>query len=82
MKSSREYSWYNKITVGDWWTQGVRQDVSRYSIVMIINQKSDVKPDASKHGKAYNGSIFGIFYYYYYSSYPDVKICGLASQHT
>jgi len=40
---------------------------------MIINQKSDVKPDESILGKAYNRFIVGIFYYYYYySSYPDV----------
>ena len=40
--------------------------MSRYNIVMIIN----VKPDESILGKSYNGSIVGIFYYYY-SSYPD-----------
>jgi len=73
MISSREYSWYNKITVGDWWgrTQEVRQDVSMYNIVMIINRKSDVKLDESILGKAYHGFIVGIFYYYY-SFYPDV----------
>jgi len=59
--SSREYSWYNKITIGDWWsrTQGVRQDVNRYNIVMIINQKFDVKFDESMLGKAYNEFIVG-----------------------
>jgi len=65
---------YDKIRVEDWWnrTQVVKQDMSRYNIVMIINQKSDVKSDESILGKSYNGSIVGIFYYYYYSSYPDV----------
>jgi len=53
--SSRKYSWYNKITVGDWWsrTQGEGQDVSRYNVVMIINQKSDLKPDESILDKAH-----------------------------
>jgi len=71
MISSREYSWYNKITVGDWWgrTQEVRQDVSRYNIVMVINRKFDVKPNESILGKASYGFVVGIFYYYY-SSYP------------
>ena len=83
MISSREYSWYNKIRAGEWWNriQVVRQDVNRYNIIRVINRKSDVKSDESKLGKAYNGSIVGIFYYYY-SSYPDVYICELASQHT
>ena len=73
MISSREYTWYNKIRAGDWWnkTQVVRQDVSRYNIITVINRKSDVKPDESILGKAYNGYIVGIFYYYY-SSYADV----------
>ena len=77
VKSSRKYSWYGKIRVGDWWnrTQVVKQDVSRYNIVMLINRKSDVKPHGSKLSKAYNGythtHIVGIFYYYY-SSYPDI----------
>jgi len=44
--------------------------MSRYNIVMIINRKSDVKFDESILGKAYNGYIVGIFYYY--SSYPDI----------
>ena len=57
----------------------VRHDVSRYNVVMIINRKSDIKPDESILGKAYNGYIVGIFYYYYYSSYPDVWICNLVS---
>jgi len=39
---------------------------------MVINRKSNVKSDEGKYGKAYNGSIVGNFYYYYYSSYPDV----------
>ena len=50
----------------------VRQDVNSYNIIMVINQKSDVKPDESVLSKAYNGYIVGIFYYYYYSSYLDV----------
>ena len=55
--SSRKYTWYNKTRVGDWWnrTQVVKQDVSRYNMVMIINRKSDLKPDGSKHGKIYKG---------------------------
>ena len=53
-------------------TQAAKQNVSMYNIVMIINQKSDVKPNESILGKAYNGYIVGIFYYYFYSSYPDV----------
>jgi len=48
----------------------VKQDED--NIVMIINRKSDVKPDESILGKTYNRYIVGIFYYYYYSSYPDV----------
>ena len=53
MISSREYSWYDKIRVGDWWsrTQEVRQDVNNYNIIMAINRKSDVKPDGSKLAK-------------------------------
>ena len=41
------------ITVGDWWnrTRVVKQDVSRYNIVMLINQKSDVKPDKSNYNE-------------------------------
>jgi len=51
----------------------VRQDVSGYNIIVVINQKFNVKPDESILNKAYNGYIIGIFYYYYYySSYPDV----------
>jgi len=50
----------------------VKQDISNYNIIMVINRKSDVKPDESKLGKAYNRYIVGIFYYYYYPSYPDV----------
>ena len=55
------------IRAGDWWnrTQVVKQDVSMYNIVMIINRKSDVKPDESILDKAYNEYIVGIFYYYY-----------------
>ena len=51
MISSREYSWYNKIRAGDWWnrTQAVKKNVSSYYIIMIINQKSDVKLDESKY---------------------------------
>ena len=51
----------------------IKQDVSSYNII-IINQKSNVKPDESKQGKAFNGYKVDIFYYYYYyySSYPDV----------
>ena len=69
MISNRNYSWYDKIRVEDWWnrTQVVKQDMSRYNIVMIINRKSD----ESILGKLYNRSIVGIFYYYYYSSYSD-----------
>jgi len=72
--SSRKYSWYNKISAGDLWnrTQVVRKDVNNYNIIRVINQKSDVKCYESKLGKAYNGSIVGIFYYYYYLSYPDI----------
>ena len=53
MISSREYSWYDKIRAGDWWnrTQVVKQDVSSYNIIRVINRKSDVKPDESKLGK-------------------------------
>ena len=60
MISSREYTWYGKISAGDWWnrTHVVRQDVNRYNIVMLINRKSDVKPDGSKLSKAYNGYIY------------------------
>ena len=74
MISSREHSWYNKIRAGDWWniTQVAKQDISSYNIIMVINQKSDVKPNESILSKAYNRYIVGIFYYYYYSSYPDV----------
>ena len=48
-----EYSWYDNIRAGDWWnrTQVVKQDVSRYNIVMLINQKSDVKPDEGNCGE-------------------------------
>ena len=49
----------------------VKQDVNRYNIIRVINQKSNVKSDGSKLGKAYNGFIVGIFYYYYLS-HPDV----------
>ena len=65
---------YNKIRAGDWWnrTQVAKQDVSSYNIIMVINRKSNVKPDESKLGKAYNGYIVCIFYYFYYSSYLDV----------
>ena len=51
--SSREYSLYDKIRAGDWWirTQVVKQDGSSYNIIMVINRKSDVKPDESKLGK-------------------------------
>ena len=49
-----------------------KQDVNSYNVVMVTNQNSDVKPDESILGKAYNGYIVDIFYYYYYSSYPDV----------
>ena len=59
----------------------VRQDVNRYNII-IIKSKFEVRPNESKHDKIYNGYIVGIFYYYYYSSYPDVYICELASQNT
>ena len=45
----------------------VKQDVSRYNIVMLINQKSDIKSDENILGKSYNGYIVGIFYYYYSS---------------
>ena len=75
MKSSREYTWYNKTRARDWWnrTRVVKQDVSSYNIIRVINRKSDIKYNESKLGKTYNGSIVGIFYYnYYYSSYPDV----------
>jgi len=75
---------YNKIRAGDWWnrTEVAQQDVSSYNIIIVINRKSDVKPDESILGKAYNEYLVGIFYYYYYSSYLDIQICGLASQHT
>ena len=49
-----------------------KQDISSYNIIMVINQKSDVKPDESKLGKTYSELLVGFFYYYYYSSYPDV----------
>ena len=57
------------IRVGDWWnrTQVIRRDVNSYNIIMAINWKSDVKPDENILGKAYNGYIVGIFYYYYSS---------------
>ena len=50
---SREHAWYNMIRVEDWWnrTQVVKQNVSRYNIVMIINRKSDVKPKESNYSK-------------------------------
>ena len=53
MISSREYSCYDKIRAGDWWnrTQVVKKDVSSYNIIMVINQKSDIKPDESKLDK-------------------------------
>ena len=74
MIASREYSWYNKIRAGDWWnrTQVAKKDVSSYNIIMVINQKPIIKPDESILVKAYNKYIVGIFYYYCYSSYPDV----------
>jgi len=52
---------------GDWWngTQVAKQDLSSYNIIMVINWKSDVKPDESIPGNRY---IDVIFYYYYYSS--------------
>jgi len=51
----------------------VRQDIDSYNIIMVINQKFDVKPDENVLGKAYKGYIVCIFYYYYYySSYLDV----------
>jgi len=43
---------------------------------MAINQKSDVKSDESILGKAYNGYINSIFYYYY-SSDPYIYVCVL-----
>ena len=69
MISSRNYSWYDKIRVEDWWnkTQVVKHDVSKYNIIMIITQKFDVKSDESILGKAYNRYIVCIFYYYYSS---------------
>ena len=69
-----EYSWYDNIRAGDWWnrTQVAKQDISSYNIKMVINQKSDVKPDESILDKAYNGYIDDIFYYHYYLSYPDI----------
>ena len=53
MISSRKYSWYDKIRAGDWRnrTQVIKQDVSSYNIIMVINRKSDVKPDESNCGK-------------------------------
>ena len=50
----------------------VKQNVSSYNIIIVINQKSDIKFDESILDKAYNGYIVGIFYYYYYSSCLDV----------
>ena len=52
---------------GDWWNRirGVKLDVYSYNIIRVINQKSDVKSDESVLGKAYNGYIISIFYYYY-----------------
>ena len=40
MISSMEYAWYNMIRIGDWWnrTQVIRQDVSSYNIIIIINK--------------------------------------------
>ena len=72
--SSREYSWYDKIARDKWnRIQVERQDVSSYNITRVINRKSNIKPDESILGKAYNKYIVAIFYYYYYySSYPDV----------
>ena len=51
--SSREYSWYDKIRVEDWLNraQVVKHDVSSYNIVMLIKQKSDVKPNESNCGE-------------------------------
>ena len=53
--SSREYSWHDKI-VRDKWNriQVEREDVSSYNITKVINQKSNIKPDESILGKAYN----------------------------
>ena len=47
MISSRKYSWYDRIRAGDWWNkiQMIKQDVSTYKIIMVINWKSDVKSD-------------------------------------
>ena len=39
----------------------VRQDIDSYNIIMAINWKSDVKPDESILGKAYNGCIVASF---------------------
>ena len=60
----------------------IKQNVSSYNTIAVMNRKSDVKPHESKLSKAYNRYIDGIFYYYYYSSYPDVWICDLTSQRT
>ena len=54
MITSREHAWYNMIRAGHWWneTQTVRQDVNLYNIIIIIiNQKSEVKSDESKYDK-------------------------------
>ena len=34
----------------------VKQDVSSYNIIMIINQKSDIEPDKSKYGNNISGT--------------------------
>jgi len=62
MVSSRDYSWYDKIRAGVRWNKirVERQNMNRYSII-IIKPKIRSKPDTSKHGKAYNGFIAGIF---------------------
>ena len=41
------------IRAGDWWnrTRVVKQDASKDNIVMLINQKSDVKPDENNCGE-------------------------------
>ena len=39
----------------------VKQDVNSYNIIMATNGKSDVKPDESILGKAYNRYIVASF---------------------
>ena len=82
--SSREYSWFDKIRAGDWWnrTQIVKQGVSMYNIVMIINRKSDVKFDESILGKVYNEYIVASFIIITCPTHISRYVSWCTSQHT